>query len=109
MAKEITLTADQEYCKKTLAKLFNGEHHLRPVKPFGNGISMLVSEELATYDLDKLTWLVLIAHHDCVRISIEPCNVRFMRITLFRRRPEETNRFSKHPNLKELVERAETM
>ena len=111
MAKEFTLTADQEYCKKTLAKLVRGDHHLGPVHPCGLGISIFWVQDASTYDFDFLTRLVLLAHRDGVRIGVEPSGRRELKLTAHRRNCKggELRMSERHPNLRELIEMAESM
>jgi len=75
------LTPDQEYCRETLSDFVLGAHHLPKIHKWGAGICINYSGDLATFDFDRLTRLVLLAHRDHVRIEIGqsgPCRVRIM-------------------------------
>lgn len=83
-AKPAITTSDQFHCKQLLADWRGGEHHLAPIQPWGDGISMLFSGDLSTYDFNNLTALVVLAHARAVRVSIQPA-MRSLRIILHKR------------------------
>ncbi len=58
--------------------------------------------ELATFDFDRLTALVFLAHWYCIRVSIRPCNFRYIKI-LFHRRSRKGAYSQMHPTLDEVV------
>lgn len=101
----VVLTEDQLYCKKVLAELYGGDHHLDPVKPCGDGISMRARRgEISTFDFDLMTAMVVAAHQYCVRIGVGPASPRELEITLHRRQP--TGGMSgRHPSLADLSAR----
>lgn len=70
-------------------------------------ISFTYGRDLATYDRDRLTSLVLAAHKHSVRIEIEPCNPRYLRLIFWPRVPDGDSFASKHPTLEDLARRAE--
>ena len=99
------MTYDQNFCIKTLADWAGGEHHLPEVKPFGEGVSVNWSGDIATVDFDGLTRLVLLAHRDAVRIQVSYSGPRMIRIAAHRRQhgDRKTMGFSRwHPGLEEL-------
>lgn len=56
------------------AKFYNGEHHIpdREPKPFGLGWSVKHNRgDLATFDFNQLTKLVVMGHDKCIRVSVE--------------------------------------
>ena len=58
--------------------------------------------ELATFDFDRLTALVFMAHWYCIRVSVRPCNFRYLKI-LFHRRTRDGAYSQRHPTLDEAV------
>lgn len=72
---------------------FSSEHH----------IEVRWDHDLSTFDSDALTELVVRCHDACVRLSIQPCNARYVRL-LFHPRKREATRFSqRHPTMEEAV------
>ena len=58
--------------------------------------------EVATFDWDNLTKLVFFAHWFGIRISIQPCNFRYIKI-MFHPRKRVGGIFAKHPTLDQAV------
>ena len=69
-------------------------------------ISFAYSRNLATYDSDRLTTLVLAAHRNHVRVEIEPCNMQRVRVIFWPRDPNGDSFCARHPSLCDLSERA---
>lgn len=69
-------------------------------------ISFAYSGNLATYDSDRLTSLVLAAHKHHVRVEIEACNMQNMRMIFWPRDAEGGDFYARHPSLAELSDRA---
>lgn len=104
MKPEPQLTEDQMFCRSVLSEWVCGDHHLPPVKEWGDGIAITYRGDLSTFDFDRLTSLVLLAHLHCVRISIGAASPREVRIIVHRRKPEG-NLMQRHPSLEELKAR----
>lgn len=67
------MTLDQQACFDLLCRVFGGEHHLANVYGCGSGIKVnMPGDRLATFDLDYLTRLVVLAHDECVRVEVAP-------------------------------------
>jgi len=94
-------TEDQEYCRRALSRWVGGDHHLSKVYEFGEGICINTMQDLSTFDFDKLTQLVLIAHRYRIRIEIGSSGPRAVRIIAHRRKAEGTLSV-KHPGLSDL-------
>jgi hypothetical protein len=82
-----------ERIERVVEVAFRGVHHCdgwRKRKDIGwGGVSFVHYAGLATYDYDELTRLVVAAHEECVRVEIEGCGPRYLRIFLSPRvRPE---------------------
>jgi len=106
MKEQPPLSKDQLYCKDMLSEWVGGEHHLPKVKEFGTGICINFSGDLSTYDWNRLTTLVLLAHRDLVRVEIASSGPRMVRVIAHRRHPREENdsQWQRHPSLDDLME-----
>lgn len=71
---------------------------------FGNGVSFVVRGELATWDAAGLTRLVIGAHDRCVRVSVEGCGPRMMRVSMWPRTEREGSMHKRHPTIEQAVE-----
>lgn len=97
------MTEDQQYCVDTLAEIFCGHHHLPNVYEWGAGVRINCRSDLATFDSDRLTTLVLVAHRRCVRIEISSGGGPWaVKIIAHRRKPDETQMYGRHPTLGDL-------
>ena len=59
--------------------------------------------DLATFDFDSLTYLVFLAHWFCLRVSIKPCNFRYLRI-VFHKRLRDGDIAVRHPTIDQAIE-----
>lgn len=102
--KEI-LTYDEAI--KFFAELYNGEHHIPDQKcfPFGQGFIVKHDRgDLATFDFDMLTRLVLMAHRDCYRASVFPFGTNKLKIAIWKRTREGS--FShRHPTIEQAIDK----
>ena len=55
--------------------------------------------QLATYDADDLTRLVVGAHDAAIRVSIEACNPQYLRLWFHPRSRNGENFYSRHPSM----------
>lgn len=65
-------------------------------------IDVNIRQSLSTVDDSKLTDLVFLAHHFALRVSINPCNFRLLKLQ-FTRRKREGSLCERHPTLDEAV------
>lgn len=104
-----TLTPDQQACLASLAEWAGGERNLPSVTPFGQGLAIHHTGDLATFDNDALTRLVLIAHRDAVRVEIQPASPTRIRIAAFKRDPFNASgaqkQWGRHPRLADLSDK----
>ena len=106
------MTTDQKFCKRMLAEWAGGEHHLPKCFPFGEGVCINWYGDLSTYDFDRLTSLVLLAHRDGIRIGILNSGPRMVRICAHRRETGPRNGRGScqwHPSLEDLAKRVAEM
>ena len=102
--KPETLTEDQRYCADMLAEWVRGYHHLPAVKTFGAGVCVNMPGGLSTFDFDRLTTLVLLAHLRFVRIEIASSGPRLVKVIAHRRAPKTAGMhiWQFHPSLDDL-------
>lgn len=95
--------SDNQYnCFRLLGYLFGGFHHVFNVKKCGLGISIISADDLATFDFNRLTTLVFLAHDMCIRASVDR-NSKGVKICLWQR--ERKGGYSKrHPTLGQALE-----
>lgn len=103
------MTTDQTYCVQMLEEWAGGAHHLPKVHEFGTGVCINYFGDLSTFDYDRLTSLVLLAHRDAVRVEISHSGPRRVRIICHRRRHGEGRMCERHPSLQDLVGRINTL
>jgi len=93
---------DKQRCWDLLVCFAGGEHNLSTVYHFGDGLRMSTWKDLATFDSDLLTWLVVLAHRDCCRVSIKPSGPVQVAVHVWARQPEG-ELGERHPGLDDLV------
>lgn len=107
---ETKFSEDQEHCIKALSVFAHGRHHLPKPKEFGNGVCVNWVGDLASFDFDRLTRLVLVAHACAVRIEIASSGPRMVKIVAHRRKHGDRKvlKFHEyHPSLADLQASAE--
>lgn len=91
--------------------LYGGEHHIPGAKRSGRQNVKAWGPEswqvahygdLATYDFDTLTRLVILAHDRCIRVALTPCGPRHIRIGITRRSRTDSI-FTNHPTIQEAI------
>lgn len=82
------------------AALYRGEHHIpTEVREYGTGWEVRHYGDLATWDFDALTRLVLLAHDRCVRVEVTPCNMQYLRIAIWQRHTRLGGIAERHPTI----------
>lgn len=76
--------------KQFFGWFYHGEHHIpSTIKPFGSGWVVIHNRgDLATFDFNGLTRLVLMAHAKQIRVSIMPYNFNSFKIAIWQRKLE---------------------
>ena len=94
-----------------LAEWVGGYHRLPKVKEWGSGVCVNFYGDLSTYDWNRLTTLVLLAHRDFVRIEIASSGPRMVRVIAHRRGPKKDGDavHERHPSLDDLIEQIKSM
>lgn len=99
------MTDDQWKCAEMLADLFGGFHHVRgEIKRCGTGIQVNSRNGgFATYDFNKLTAAVVMAHDRMIRFDISPSGPGMLRLTFHRRHVRDGNMAARHPTIEDAV------
>ncbi len=66
-------------------------------------IRITVTGELATFDSQHLTELVLAAHDSCVRVSVGACNMQRLHLYFSRRTARKGDLYSRHPTIEQAI------
>lgn len=87
------------------SQFYHGEHHIPgKVAEFGRGWMVKHTRlDVATYDFDELTRLVIMAHHYCYRVSIMPYNFTTFKIAIWKRK-REGSMSQRHPTIEQAIE-----
>lgn len=89
-----------------MGDLFLGRHHIpSEVKPWGTGWQVNSFCDMSTYDFDRMTRLVFLAHDRCVRAEISWSGPRRIRIIIHKRDPEGTSMTTRHPTIEQALAR----
>lgn len=71
---------------------------------YGDGVSFVIQGDLATFDSNGLTRLVIGAHERCYRVSVEGCGPKRMRVSIWPRQAREGATWKRHPTIEEAIE-----
>jgi hypothetical protein len=88
------------------SEFYQGDHHIPKggVKEFGYGWAVVHNRgDLATYDYNELTKLVIMGHDRCIRVSIMPYQIKSLKIAIWRRQ-REGGMSERHPTLEQAIE-----
>lgn len=89
------------------SELYYGEHHIPKHQVFEFGYGWMVKHDrgdLATFDYNDLTRLVLMAHDKCIRVSVSPLNKSVLQIAIWKRQ-REGPMAERHPTLEQAIEK----
>ena len=87
------------------SEFYNGEHHIPGYKPKQEGFGWSVKHnrgDMATYDFNQLTRLVLMAHDKCIRVGIEAIRNGIIKITIWQR-VREGSMYERHPTIDDAI------
>lgn len=92
----------KELATEYFTRLYCGAHHIPgKVRDFGVGWSVNDPGYMSTWDMDRLTRAVFLAHDMGLRLEISPC-MRYMRLAIHKRDRSGTI-MEGHPTLEEAV------
>lgn len=96
----------QDEATKFFSQFYRGEHHIPGYKVHEFGKGWMVKHDqgdLATFDFNGLTRLVLMAHHYCYRVSVNNHGPRTMKICIWKRQ-REGSVSHRHPTIEQAIE-----
>lgn len=102
----MSLHLTKEEATNFFAQFYGGEHHIPKYKIFEFGDGWMVKHDrgdLATYDYNDLTRLVLMAHDKCIRVSIMPLNMNTVKIAIWKRE-REGGMSRRHATIEQAIE-----
>lgn len=101
------LASFEERANNVLAAVFGGHHHWPKVKKFVSGFcdcyEINYSGNLATWDSDKLTRLVISAHDQCIRAEVGPSGPGMVKIRLHPRAGRNGQMHKRHPSIETAI------
>lgn len=68
-------------------------------------VEVNMPRSLSTFDFDELTQLVVRCHDACVRLTVAPCNMRYLKLMFHPRKGREGHLFERHPTMEQALER----
>lgn len=89
------------------SELYYGEHHIPKHQVLEFGYGWMVKHDrgdLATWDYNELTRLVLMAHDKCIRVSVNPISKTVIGIAIWKRL-REGSMSERHPTLEQAIEK----
>lgn len=96
-------------CVNFLEDLF-GLHHIHQSSLFKNDctnpwceILLYGGASFATVDGPQLTSLVLMAHDHCIRVDVSPCNMKYLKITLYPRDTRVGGNMDRHQTIEAVI------
>lgn len=97
----------QEEATQFFSDFYGGEHHIPGFKPKEDGFGWRVNHdrgEMATFDFNQLTRLVVMGHDRCIRVGIDAARNGIIRITIWKRQ-REGSMSERHPTLEQAIEK----
>jgi hypothetical protein len=87
------------------SEFFFGEHHFPgELKEFGSGWIIPARNDLATYDFNHLTRLVVMAHDKCIRVELVPKGMNRICIAIHKRNGRDGSMFERHPTMEQAIQ-----
>lgn len=98
------MSDNQWRAAQLVADVFGGFHHLNEFKPVADGVQVtLHAHDLATFDYDLLTGLVILAHSRCIRVAVVTAGMRLAVRAYVRQRDGAMHQ--RHPTMEQAIER----
>lgn len=95
----------REKTERVLAVAYFGLHNVPgKIVDHGHRIEVCVPAQLATYDFDNLTRLVITAHDECVRLQVTAGPPRRLKLMFHDRKDRTGAMHERHPTLESAME-----
>lgn len=101
-SEEMGLPPFKQRAKEMLCRVYGGLHHVRRLQDEGRYITCLHGCDLATFDFDHMTRLVLGAHEYCVRVSVTNGGPNRLKIWVWDRK-REGRMSERHPTIEQAM------
>jgi len=101
------MTDDQWECAQLLANVHHGFNHMfGKIHPWGKGIKLnsTCSNNLATYDFNGLTRLVVLAHEQLIRVEITPSGPGMIGFIAHKRHSRDGRMHERHPTIEQATQ-----
>lgn len=95
------MSPDQRECYQLLCDVMGGEDHLQGiVRQAGRGLSVSVrASDMATFDFDGLTRLVVLAHDRCIRVELRSSGPGLIGVMTHKRKGRDGPIHDRHPTM----------
>lgn len=95
----------EERAEGVLFAVFGGSHHWPKINKFENPKRWEINYrgDLATFDSDRLTRLVVAAHDKIIRASVAPSGPGMIKIVFHPRAGRSGRMFARHPTIGEVL------
>lgn len=107
----ITLSPFQRKAVNMLSRAFGTGIYNIPCRwekvdwDWGYGVRFTIRcGSLSTFDFNHLTRLVVMAHDECIRVSVEPRSFAYLAIVMHQREAREGAMHSRHPTIETAIE-----
>ena len=98
-----------------LGRVFRGIYHLKTSalnrvdwkNPYW--IEFIYNSDLATVDFNLLTAIVVFSHDEMIRVSIEGCGPRYMRMIFHQRNKRDGSMFESFPTIEDHIKKIRSM
>jgi hypothetical protein len=101
------MSEEQKECYNMLCDICCGANHvfgiIRDAGPKGIYINALYCNYLATFDFDRLTRAVVMAHDRMIRFEISPSGPRMLQLSFHKRDKREGRMHEKHPTIEDAI------
>ena len=100
------MSNDQWECYQMLGDLFFGFHRITgKLHEWGSGIKLNTTNvnSFATFDFNRLTRAVVMAHDRMIRLEICPSGPGMLGITLFKRHVRKGSMYERHPTIEDAI------
>lgn len=92
----------KDRAKKMLSRVYGGDHHVRRLRDEGRFMTCLHGGDLASFDFDHMTRLVLGAHEYCLRVSVSNGGPNQLKIWVWDRK-REGRMSERHPTIEQAM------
>ena len=105
--REDWMTDDQWSCWQFIGDLFCGFHHVdgkpKDSGPHGIQVSTHQCHRFCTFDFDRLTRAVVMAHDRCIRFGVGSSGPRMIKLYVHQRHKRDGRMSERHPTMEDAV------